>query len=72
MTINGKLWRMNKMETNQKFRVVFNDGTELIKTRWDIAIFSITSKDNFLEKDGIITYSGINFSFIAYPIKENE
>lgn len=58
-------------DTNEKFRVVFSDGKEAIKTRWDIAIFSKDYPNRFSEdKWGIIHYKGQDYTFIAFPIKE--
>lgn len=58
------------MESNQKFKVVFSDGTEVVKTRWDIAVFSRHNPRDFSEVDGIIKYEGQDYNFIAYPLED--
>lgn len=68
----GGEWIGNKCKTksaHDKYKVIFDDGTILEKTRWDIALMS--KAGNITEnKGGEIHYKGKDFSFTAYPKKE--
>ena len=54
--------------SDDKFNLIFNDGSTMVKTRWEMAV---AFTDNITEhNDGTIVYNGVTFGFVATPIKQ--